>query len=97
MVLVMQIDRVLDRAPVSTACVIGRKRAPADDFLILYGDGDRVFWAVVRKPVLAALERFRFFLVSASRVDNVVIVNVVDDFEIGFDRRANGDWIAITF
>src|SRR5689334_10851843 len=97
MVLVMDINRVLDCAAVSAASVIGGKRTPADDFLILYGHCDRVFWAVVGEPVLAVLKRFWLFLVSASGVENVMIVNVVDDFEIGFRGWTDCDGIAIAF
>ena len=47
------------------------------------------------EPVLSALEWFGFFLVGAGRMEDVMIVNVVDDVEIGFGRGTNSDGIAI--
>lgn len=71
--------------------MISRKRTPTHYFVILDGNGDRVFWTVAREPLLTAFERFRFFLIGAAGIEDVMVVNIVDDFEIGFRGKANGD------
>jgi hypothetical protein len=96
MALVMDIDGVLDRAAVSAPGVISRKRTPTHNFLIFHCNSDGVFGTVVGKPFLTSFEKFRFFLISAGRVEDVMIVIVIDDLEIGFDGRPNSDGIVIT-
>jgi len=47
------------------------------------------------EPVLTPLEWFRLFLIGAGRMEDVMVINVVDDFEIRFGSRTNGDGMAI--
>lgn len=47
--------------------------------------------AVMREPFLTALERFWFFLIRTRRVKDVMVVDVVDGFQIGFRSEANSD------
>ena len=95
MVLVMNVDRVLDCAAVSTAGVVSGKGAPTHNFVVLYGDRDGMFGVVVSEPVLTALEWLLFFLIGAGRVKDVMVVNVIDDLEVGFDGRTNSDGILV--
>lgn len=89
MVLMMDIDGVLDGAPIGAAGMVRGERAPTDDLVVLDGDGDGMFGAVMSEPMVAALEWLRLFLISASGGEDVMIVDVVDGLEIGFDGKAN--------
>jgi len=93
MVLMMDINGVLDCAAVGAASVISRKRTPTNYIVVFDGNRNRVFGSVMREPVMSALERFKLFLIGAGGVEDVMIVNVVDDLEIGFGGWTNFDRI----
>src|SRR5215468_3451004 len=97
MILVMDINGVFDGAAISAASMISRKRTPTDNFVVFYRNCDGVFRAMVCEPVLTAFERFQFFLIRAGRVDDVMIVNIVDDFEVGLGSWADSNSTPIAF
>ncbi len=87
----VNIDGVFDGAAIGAAGVISGKRAPTYDFVILDRNGDWMLSAVVSEPVMATFQRFQVLLIGAGGMNNVMIVDVVDGFEVGFQRGPDGD------
>jgi len=77
MMLVMDIDGVFDRATVSAAGMIRREGTPSDNLVVFHRHRDRMFESMMGEPVFAGFERFGFFLISAGRMEDVMVVNVV--------------------
>src|ERR1041385_2391771 len=92
-VVVMEIDRVFDGMSISATRMISRERAPADDFTFFEGNRDRVFRTVVGEPGPPTFNRLRLFLIGAGRVEDVMVINVIDCYQIGFCCQTNLDGI----
>src|SRR4051794_8923683 len=78
----MNIDGILDGPAIRGAGVIRRKRSPADDRPFEFSNGDWVFNSMMIEPPAATAHGFQYFLVRAGRVENVMIVDIVDGLEI---------------
>ena len=71
--------------------MIGGERAPTDDFVVLQRDCYWMFRAMMLEPFLPALEWLWFLLIGAGGMEDIVVVDIVDGFQIGFRGQANRD------
>jgi len=85
------VDGVFDGVAIGGAGVEAGERGPADDLVVVVdGDGDGEGGAVSGEPLLALLGGGRLFLVGAGGVEDEVVVDVVDYWEVGGRGEPDG-------